>query len=46
MKIFCYLDIVSDSIFYNKNIYSFKVKNKDKYLIDTIKNYNIKYDIF
>ena len=37
------LDIVRDSIFYNKNIYSFKVKNNDKYLIDTIKNYNIKY---
>ncbi len=37
------LDVVRDSIFYNKNIYSFKVKNNDKYLIDTIKNYNIKY---
>ena len=37
------LDTVRDSIFYKKNIYSLKVKNNDQYLIDIIKNYNIKY---
>lgn len=37
------LDTVRDSIFYKKNIYPLKVKNNDQYLIDTIRNYNIKY---